>query len=71
MVFWEEQAPLVGRDRELTTLARLLEGARRGHSGIALVAGEPGIGKTRLLLELARRARADKWHVLLGRAYES
>ena len=71
MVFWEEQAPLVGRGRELTTLARLLEGARRGHSGIALVAGEPGIGKTRLLLELARRARADKWHVLLGRAYES
>jgi DNA-binding CsgD family transcriptional regulator len=71
MVTWKEQTPLVGRDRELTTLAGLLEGARRGHSGIALVAGEPGIGKTRLLLEFARRARADDWHVLLGRAYES
>jgi DNA-binding CsgD family transcriptional regulator/tetratricopeptide (TPR) repeat protein len=71
MVSWTEQTPLVGRDRELTTLAGLLEEARRGHSGVVLVAGEPGIGKTRLLLELARRARAGEWHVLLGRAYES
>jgi DNA-binding CsgD family transcriptional regulator/tetratricopeptide (TPR) repeat protein len=71
MATWNEQTPLVGRDRELTTLAGLLEKARRGHSGVALVAGEPGIGKTRLLLEFARRARADDWHVLLGRAYES
>src|ERR671938_194734 len=71
MVTWSEQTPLVGRDRELATLAGLLEAARRGHSGIALLAGEPGIGKSRLLLELARRARADDWHVLLGRAYES
>src|SRR5215472_4423115 len=71
MVTWKEQTPLVGRDRELTTLAHLLEEARRGHSGVILVAGEPGIGKTRLLLEFAQRARADNGHVLLGRAYES
>jgi predicted ATPase len=71
MVSWDEQTPLVGRDRELSAFARLLDGARRGHGGVALVAGEPGIGKTRLLLEFARRARADGWHVLLGRAYEA
>ena len=68
---WKEQPPLVGRDREVSTLARLLEEARRGHGGVVLVAGEPGIGKTRLLLEFAQRARADDWHVLLGRAYDS
>ena len=71
MVTSKEQAPLVGRDRELRTLAGLLEGARLGRSSIALVAGEPGIGKTRLLLEFVRRARAHEWHVLLGRAYDS
>jgi predicted ATPase len=68
---WKEQPPLIGRDRELNTLARLLEEARRGHGGVVLVAGEPGIGKTRLLLEFAQRARAGDWHVLLGRAYDS
>jgi DNA-binding CsgD family transcriptional regulator len=71
MVTWKEQTPLVGRDRELTTLAGLLEDARDGHSGVVLTVGEPGIGKTRLLLEFAQRARADEWHVLLGRAHES
>jgi len=34
------------------------------------VAGGPGIGKTRLLAELAARARADGWTVLAGRAYD-
>src|SRR5262252_8289433 len=71
MVTWEEQAPIVGRDRELATFARLLAGAQRGHGGVVLVAGEPGIGKTRLLLEFARRARDNGWHVLAGRAYDA
>jgi DNA-binding CsgD family transcriptional regulator/tetratricopeptide (TPR) repeat protein len=71
MVTWKAQTPLVGRERELTTFAGLLENARSGHSGVVLVVGEPGIGKTSLLLELARRARGDEWHVLLGHAYES
>jgi DNA-binding CsgD family transcriptional regulator len=66
-----ERTPLIGRDRELSTLARLLDEARRGYSGIVLVAGEPGIGKTRLLFEFAERARAADWHVLLGHAYDT
>jgi predicted ATPase len=70
-MMWKEQTPLVGRERELTTLAGLLDLARSGQNGVVLVVGEPGIGKTRLLLELARRARADEWHVLLGHAYDS
>ena len=61
---------LVGRERELDTLTRLMDLVGAGHGAVALVAGEPGIGKTRLLQELAQRARSRGWQVLLGRAYE-
>lgn len=44
--------------------------AAQGAGGVALVSGEPGIGKTRLLETLAERARDDGWLVLAGRAYE-
>jgi predicted ATPase len=43
--------PLVGRGRELATLTERLEAAERGEGGVVLIAGEPGIGKTRLLNE--------------------
>jgi DNA-binding CsgD family transcriptional regulator len=62
--------PLVGRGPQLATLLARLAVAGRGAGGAALVAGEPGIGKTRLLAELADRARAEGWTVLTGRAFE-
>jgi DNA-binding CsgD family transcriptional regulator len=40
---WQQQAPLVGRERELTTLTSLLQDARSGHGGVVLIIGEPGI----------------------------
>jgi DNA-binding CsgD family transcriptional regulator len=61
----------VGRQRELEALLRHLEAAGAGAGRVALVAGEAGIGKTRLLAELADRARARGWRVLVGRADES
>ena len=48
---------MIGRERELAALERHLD-ALRGGPGVLAVAGEPGIGKTRLLDELAARARA-------------
>ncbi|MBB6170997.1 DNA-binding NarL/FixJ family response regulator [Nocardiopsis mwathae] len=42
-------ARLYGRDRERSTVRRLLADARTGTSGALLVLGEPGIGKTSLL----------------------
>ena len=63
--------PFVGRQRELARLLERLDTARQGQGGVALVVGEPGIGKTRLLVELSRRARAAGWQVLAGRAYET
>jgi class 3 adenylate cyclase/DNA-binding CsgD family transcriptional regulator len=64
-------APLVGRGAELAALRERLAAAQAGAGGVALVAGEPGIGKTRLILELAERARATGWRVLSGGAYDA
>ncbi|HET6548176.1 MAG TPA: AAA family ATPase [Solirubrobacter sp.] len=55
--------PLVGRDAEL----RRLRAATRG---AVLLAGEPGIGKTRLLAEAGRAAYAGGAAVRYGRCYE-
>ncbi len=59
--------PLVGRDGELTALLALLDDATGGTPRFAAVVGEPGIGKSRLLAELAARARDDGVRVLVGR----
>ena len=47
--------PLVGRDRELTSLLGCFEKAAAGQGQVALIVGEPGIGKSRLIYELRRR----------------
>jgi hypothetical protein len=51
--------PFTGRTAELRRLKRRLEEARTGHGGVVLLAGEPGIGKTRTIEEVARTARAQ------------
>jgi DNA-binding CsgD family transcriptional regulator/tetratricopeptide (TPR) repeat protein len=61
---------LVGRGRELGELERALDAARAGNGATVLVAGEAGIGKTRLASELARRARDAGFEVLLGRSID-
>jgi DNA-binding SARP family transcriptional activator len=69
-----EPAPLdpmlVARDRELAQLRRGADLARGGHGQIMMILGEAGIGKTRLIAELATEAR-DRSLVLLGHCYES
>ena len=61
-------SPLVGRDAELAALTALWQDARRGRLRIALLIGEPGIGKARLMREIGRRASPDAVvHVLAAR----
>ena len=60
------ETPLVGREREVSTLLDTLDRAGRGQPGAVLVAGDAGVGKTRLLGELANRATAVQATVLVG-----
>jgi MoxR-like ATPase len=53
---------LPGRADEVTRIDRLLDGARSGVSAALIVHGDPGIGKTALLGEVA--ATADGFTVL-------
>ncbi len=62
--------PFVGRAGELAALTADLDAAVGGQGGVVLVAGEPGIGKTRLSEELAARAAARGAVVLWGRCWE-
>ncbi|MER6349969.1 ATP-binding protein [Streptomyces sp. NPDC001595] len=58
--------PLTGRDDELARLAGALGRARAGDPRAVLVAGDAGVGKTRLLDEAAARAAAAGTTVLTG-----
>ncbi|MDP1850134.1 MAG: AAA family ATPase [Solirubrobacteraceae bacterium] len=46
---------LIGRSEETARLVESFDRARAGHGGLVLLAGEAGLGKTRLVGELARR----------------
>jgi DNA-binding CsgD family transcriptional regulator len=61
---------LVGRAGELGELEGALAAARAGRGAAVLVAGEAGIGKTRLAAEVARRAREAGFGTLLGRSID-
>ncbi|QJY48411.1 BTAD domain-containing putative transcriptional regulator [Pseudonocardia broussonetiae] len=60
----------VGRERELGALRAHVADAAAGRGGVVLLRGEPGIGKTRLLAELASAAEAGGACVLTGRCPE-
>src|SRR5262245_41549274 len=49
----------------------MLERAARGHGGLCVLSGDPGIGKTRLADEIASRASARGFQVAWGRASET
>ncbi|MER7186174.1 AAA family ATPase, partial [Streptomyces hyaluromycini] len=59
-------SPLIGRDDELGRLAGVLERARNGNGQAVLVAGDAGVGKTRLLDEVAARAAGVGATVVVG-----
>ena len=62
---------LIGRQRELARLRDGFADATRGRGRLFLVAGEPGIGKSRLVDELAEEARGRAATVLWGRCWEA
>ncbi|WGD52876.1 BTAD domain-containing putative transcriptional regulator [Bradyrhizobium sp. CB1650] len=51
--------PLIGRDEELELLLRRWRQAAKGDGRVVLLSGEPGIGKSRLTIELQERLQAE------------
>ena len=65
-----QQAPFIGRAVERSQLLTHLDEARQGNGGLVVVLGEAGMGKTRLLHELAGAAEWRGWHILWGSGEE-
>ena len=60
----------VGREREMAGLRAAMDDAIKGHGRVVMLAGEPGIGKTRMAQELASYAQEHGSQVLWGWCYE-
>ena len=65
-----QSSTFIGRAVELRRLDALLERAGQGSPQVVLVAGDAGVGKTRLLLALADQARQRGTRVLMGASVE-
>jgi DNA-binding CsgD family transcriptional regulator len=64
-------SPVIGREGELAELREVLESARGGMGAVAMISGEPGIGKTLTARAFAEIADADGFRVLWGTCYEA
>lgn len=60
-------SPFVGRREAMARLAAGLDRAGQGHGEQIAIAGDAGVGKSRLLYELAARARQSRFQVHEGR----
>ena len=61
--------PLIGRATELSMLSEALANTAASRGCTVILAGEGGIGKTRLAKAAAEQAERRHWQVALGRAY--
>lgn len=62
---------LVGRDSEVAAVRRVLTRARDGSETVALIVGEAGVGKSRLLRAMTEEARTAGFFVLHGACFEA
>jgi DNA-binding SARP family transcriptional activator len=65
-----QSVPLIGRTRELELLQRKIQAARQGQGSVVLLAGDSGVGKTRLAHEAVHAAAMTGMAILAGAAYE-
>lgn len=65
-----EAGQLVGREEQRNHLDRVWRRAEAGQTLVIVLAGEAGIGKSRLVAELAARLHGEGTHVLLGSCTE-
>ncbi|MFN2581113.1 MAG: AAA family ATPase, partial [Candidatus Dormibacteria bacterium] len=67
----ERRSEFVGRDREMSVLEEAFAGARAGSGRLVLVAGEAGMGKSRLVEELSAKIRPGGARMFWGRCWEA
>src|SRR5262249_43110510 len=65
------EAPLIGRQRELSQLTAFLDDAWAGGHRLVVIVGEVGVGKSRLAAGVGTLAVQRGGQVLVGRCYES
>ncbi len=63
-------AALIGREHELDLLKQALERARQGTGSCWMLAGEAGIGKSRLVEEFKRQATQEDFRIIQGNCFE-
>ncbi len=66
----DDEFPFVGRDEELAALEAAWTAARMASRTAVVITGEPGVGKTRLVVEMAARVVDDGGVVLAGRCQQ-
>jgi len=66
----EGRTAFVGRESELSTIRAAIDRARTGHGSVVMLAGGPGVGKTRLAMEMAEYASRVGFRYLVGHCYE-
>jgi len=62
---------LIGRDPQIAAVHRVLDRVRDGGGQVALIVGEAGVGKSRLLRAMTEEARAAGFFVLHGASFEA
>jgi DNA-binding CsgD family transcriptional regulator len=62
---------LVGRDAEIDAVRTVLDRARTGAGQVALIVGEAGVGKSRLLRAMFDEARRGGFFTMRGSSFES
>ena len=70
MVFRMSAGRMVGRDDELGRLLTLLDDAEASRSVVALVSGDAGVGKSRLVAEVTQLAAGRGFTYLSGQCAE-
>ena len=62
---------LIGREADLAALQALVEQAKRGEGQVALIGGEAGIGKSRLVAETKTYAAGQGFVLLQGNCFQA
>ena len=65
-----ERTAFVGRESERSTIRAAIDRALSGHGSVVMLAGGPGVGKTRLAMEMAEYASRVGFRYLVGHCYE-